>query len=65
MCDEKVKISKILAEKVKQSGGDTYFVGGYVRDKIMGKKSDDIDIEVHKISPDTLRKILKEAWIYK
>lgn len=64
MCDEKVKISKILAEKVKQSGGDTYFVGGYVRDKIMGKKSDDIDIEVHKISPDTLRKILKDTASY-
>lgn len=64
MFDEKIRIAKIIAEKIKQSGGEAYFVGGFVRDKIMGVKSEDIDIEVHKISPDTLRKILKDTVSY-
>lgn len=60
MTDEKVRVSKMLAEKIKECGGEAYFVGGYVRDKIMGKNSDDIDIEVHGLYPDALRKILQE-----
>ena len=64
MFDEKIKIAKIIAEKIRQSGGEAYFVGGFVRDKIMSVKSEDIDIEVHKISPDTLRKILKDTVSY-
>lgn len=64
MLDEKIRIVKIIAEKIRQSGGEAYFVGGFVRDKIMGVKSEDIDIEVHKISPDTLRKILKDTVSY-
>ena len=64
MFDKKIKISKILAEKIKQCGGEAYFVGGFVRDKIMGRDSEDIDIEVHKISPDVLRKILKDTASY-
>lgn len=64
MFDEKIRIAKIIAEKIKQSGGEAYFVGGFVRDKIMGVKSEDIDIEVHKISPDPLRKILKDTVSY-
>lgn len=64
MFDEKIRIAKIIAEKIRQSGGEAYFVGGFVRDKIMGVKSEDIDIEVHKISPDTLRKILKDTVSY-
>lgn len=64
MIDEKLRVSKILAEKIKECGGEAYFVGGYVRDKIMGKNSDDIDIEVHNLSPDMLRKILKDNVSY-
>ena len=64
MIDEKIKIIKIIAEKIKQNGGEAYFVGGFVRDKIMGQKNDDIDIEVHKLSPDVLRKILKDTASY-
>ena len=64
MFDEKIKIAKIIAEKIRQSGGEAYFVGGFVRDKIMSVKSEDIDIEVHKLSPDTLRRILQDTASY-
>ena len=52
----------IMAEKiaacVAKRGGRTFFVGGYVRDKIMGKDNKDIDIEIHGITPQELSEIL-------
>lgn len=37
---------KILSDK----GAKTYYVGGYVRDMILGKENKDIDIEIHYIT---------------
>ena len=47
-----------IAERVADAGGRAYCVGGFVRDKIMGRPCEDVDIEVHGISPDRLREIL-------
>ena len=49
-----------LAKKVNEIGGTTYFVGGYVRDKLLGIPNKDIDIEIHNINPEVLENILKE-----
>lgn len=54
------KIEKTVAEKVKASGGMTYYVGGFVRDKVLSVESKDVDIEVHGITPGRLREILEE-----
>lgn len=58
-----VEKDKIIAEdiavSVAQHGGRTYYVGGYVRDKLLGELSKDIDIEVHGITPDVLKFILE------
>ncbi len=51
------KVNKI-AHLIKEQGGSAYFVGGYVRDKLLGIESKDIDIEVHGITPDALERIL-------
>ncbi len=51
------KVNKI-ATLVKEQGGIAYFVGGYVRDKLLGIENKDVDIEVHGITPDALEKIL-------
>ncbi len=48
-----------IAEQVNLAGGETYFVGGYVRDQILGRENKDIDIEIHGITPDVLKKILE------
>ena len=48
------KIAGLVAEK----GGKAYFVGGYVRDALLGIENKDIDIEVHGISHDDLAHIL-------
>lgn len=49
-----------IANKVKENGGKTYYVGGYVRDLLLGKENKDIDIEVHGIEPNKLLEILSE-----
>ena len=51
-------IVKKIAYKVKEAGGKTYYVGGYVRDKLLGIDNKDIDIEVHGIVPGKLEEIL-------
>ncbi len=48
----------VLAEAVRDHGGCAYFVGGFVRDRLLGIDNKDIDIEVHGISPAELEAIL-------
>ena len=47
-----------IAEKVSALGGHTYFVGGCVRDEILGEEIKDYDIEVHGIAPSELETVL-------
>ncbi len=56
-----MKIVKKIAEEVSKLGGTVYFVGGYVRDKLMGVCGKDIDIEVHGVSPEMLENVL-DRW---
>lgn len=55
-----IEMAQKIAKTVFENGGRAYFVGGYVRDMLSGKKADeaDIDIEVHKITPSMLCEIL-------
>ena len=48
-----------LAKQVADLGGRAYYVGGYVRDMMLGKPNKDIDVEIHGISQDDLAKILR------
>ena len=51
-------MAKRLAEKVCERGGRAYFVGGYVRDKLLQIENKDIDIEVHGVDAASLAEIL-------
>ncbi len=53
-----IKLANKIAEAVAARGGRVYYVGGCVRDKLLGLESKDIDIEVHGISPSALEEIL-------
>ena len=55
-----LKFINNIAQKLYDNGGTAYFVGGCVRDKLLGRESKDIDIEVHNLSADALEKILSE-----
>ncbi len=50
-----------IAEKAAASGGRAYFVGGYVRDKLLGIENKDIDIEIHFLEPEKVREILSQS----
>ena len=47
-----------IARRVRDAGGRVLLVGGYVRDRLMGIASKDIDIEVYGITPAALRALL-------
>lgn len=57
--DKNVVMARMIAEKVKAEGGRTFYVGGLVRDHILGKDNKDVDIEVHGITPVRLAEILE------
>ena len=51
-------ISQRIAKAVSDSGGRVFYVGGYVRDKILDRNSKDIDIEIHGLTESRLTEIL-------
>lgn len=53
-----MEMAKRIAQEVDALGGRAYFVGGYVRDLIIGDAGKDIDIEIHGLTPDELKSVL-------
>ena len=51
-------MARTLAELVAAKGGRVYYVGGFVRDRLLGIENKDVDVEVHGITPETLEAIL-------
>ena len=58
MNSRNLTISQRIAQEVHDSGGRVFYVGGCVRDKILGRSSKDIDIEIHGITESRLNGIL-------
>lgn len=56
--DKNMEMARRIAEAVDGAGGVAYFVGGYVRDLLMGEAGKDIDVEIHGLTPDELKGIL-------
>ena len=54
-------IEKQIAQLVKEKGGRTFYVGGYVRDKLLNRENKDVDIEIHGINKEQLQDILKQV----
>jgi tRNA nucleotidyltransferase (CCA-adding enzyme) len=47
-----------IARRVRDAGGRALFVGGWVRDRLMGRQSKDVDIEVYGVPAPALREAL-------
>jgi tRNA nucleotidyltransferase (CCA-adding enzyme) len=49
-----------IAERVSEAGGRALIVGGWVRDRIMGRPCKDVDLEVYGLDASRLRELLAE-----
>ncbi|MDA1093641.1 MAG: polynucleotide adenylyltransferase [Acidobacteria bacterium] len=49
-----------IAERIRSADGRALFVGGWVRDRLLGRTSKDIDLEVHGIEAERLRVLLED-----
>lgn len=58
MDDRNIEMARRVAAAVALESGRTYYVGGLVRDRILGRDNKDIDIEVHGVTVQTLERIL-------
>lgn len=57
---QNIQIAKKIAEEVKLNNGRMFFVGGYVRDRLLNIENKDIDVEVFGITPKVLKDILSK-----
>jgi len=58
MPDRNAAMARRIAAAVAEAGGRTYYVGGCVRDLLLGRENKDIDIEVHGVTVPALAAIL-------
>jgi tRNA nucleotidyltransferase (CCA-adding enzyme) len=47
-----------IARRIRDAGGRALIVGGWVRDRLMGRPSKDVDIEVYGVPAPALREVL-------
>ena len=60
MTDKNFMMAEKIAQKVREEGGCTYYVGGLVRDRLMDRDNKDVDIEIHGVEPQALLEILTQ-----
>ena len=58
MQDQNIIMAEQIAAAVQQAGGRAYYVGGFVRDRLLGVENKDVDLEVHGVTPQQLETIL-------
>src|SRR6202163_832203 len=59
MANDSLARARLIAEAVRDAGGRALVVGGWVRDRLLGRESKDIDIEVFGVKADRLRVLLE------
>jgi tRNA nucleotidyltransferase (CCA-adding enzyme) len=61
MPDPEIDRTRAIAESVRQAGGRALVVGGWVRDRLLGRSSKDIDVEVFGLGAAPLRALLERV----
>ena len=56
--EQDLSLAMEIARRVSALGGRVMFVGGMVRDELMGLEGKDVDIEVYGVAPAQLREVL-------
>ena len=49
-----MEAARVIAWQAASLGGRAYYVGGFVRDRLLGRENTDVDIEVHGLTPSHL-----------
>ena len=52
-----MEAARAIARQAAALGGRAYYVGGFVRDRLLGRENTDVDIEVHGLTPSQLEEI--------
>lgn len=52
-------LARVMARAVRDAGGRALVVGGWVRDRLLGRESKDIDLEIYGLSIDRLVPVLQ------
>lgn len=60
MMKKELKLVHQVAKQIERAGGRLYYVGGYVRDRLLGRDSKDIDVEIHGVTEAELIEVLKQ-----
>ena len=63
--EKNLEMARRIAGMAAGMGGRVYFVGGFVRDGVMGRESGDVDIEIHGMTADAVRGMLGEIGPWK
>jgi tRNA nucleotidyltransferase (CCA-adding enzyme) len=50
---------RTIAEALRDAGGRALVVGGWVRDRLLGRASKDVDVEVYGLEPEALKDVLR------
>ena len=58
--EKDLQLSREIARRTAEAGGRAMYVGGMVRDALLGEDCKDIDIEVYGLEPARLRSLLGE-----
>ena len=53
-----VEVAVAIARRVRDAGGRALIVGGWVRDRLLGRTSKDVDLEVYGVAAPQLRELL-------
>jgi tRNA nucleotidyltransferase (CCA-adding enzyme) len=56
--DASLEVAVAIARSVRDAGGRALIVGGWVRDRLMGRTSKDVDLEVYGVPAPRLRELL-------
>jgi tRNA nucleotidyltransferase (CCA-adding enzyme) len=59
--DDRLTTASAIARAVRDAGGRALIVGGWVRDRLLGRMAKDLDLEVYGIEPAQLRQLLERV----